>query len=1325
MLLVSCTQEYDDSALKEKIDALSSQVAKCVQQVNELNTQVQGLNAVIEQWKAGGFVESIQEISGGYTIKFVGGQTVTLYNGKDGSNGTGTPGADGHSPVVSVKADADGQLYWAVDDEFLLDAQGNKVPVNVTPSFRINDAGELIVTIGGVDKNLGLVKGAGNSIFESVVPGDETVVFTLVTGISFEIPMVKAFKLVIDTKSFTEVTAGQQIAIPYTVQNGQGATVMAFAGGMYKASVDEAAGKINVTVPTPAADGQIMAWAQTETVVSPIIILSFTVAQGQGQGGEEPAAEVVIVSQPETYQAIPMAGGEVAVSLTSNVDIVVEQPSVDWVSAILTKADYTLTLTLAENTGAPRSTVLKINRADNGETVQRIQIAQLGNTEPSENPYGDAELPVISTTTTWAGSYFDAIVTANAASGSTEWISPDGENFINGGLGYFAGHTESVDETTGEQKITYGKFKFKISENAGTSLGKMSRVQLGGTGVLGKRNILQFKVAGSGKLILIGRSGGDAARNINIAVGSAPVSDAGFELPGKASDAASIEKEVTAAEGDIISIYSMNSGINLYSIKWVPAGSQDDPVNPPVEDTDSWDFSQSAWQTAFAALGEPATELAAVNLSLAGLDVVADAKAKYGTNYFQMPGGGSTSKNCFKFTAQADGVVTVAESHTSSTSAPDPIRYVVVYNDGRETQVEGSVNSKNISNCKFNVKAGDVYVYGTGGMRFYKISFAAGESYDPENPGVEEAQGELECPNPPTVGTVALDQLTGYAANVTGGANGNVLHFNSGKALQTWLLARTKSEKAGDHTPVTIWLSGTFKPDDGRDFSEAHPWFDVKDVSNLSFIGTDSFVMDRIGIFCVRASNIVIRNINFQQPKASNGADAVSLQNCDGVWVDHCTFTSLNQTKDYEDGSTDVTHGSKNVTVSWCRYIKTQKSCLVGHSNSASGDAAITATFHHNWFDGSSSRHPRVRFGRAHVYNNLFDGCTTYGVGSAYGAKVLVEYNYFDGVQLPTDICTYPAKESNESNLQGSVAGYLYPTQNVYVNRPAKAKDPYPLSNVMYTAYNGTTITPLTYADFKPAYSYTVTAAEDVPAVVKAGAGYGKLGFSEAPIAVNNGGITEFNGTDDDPVDPDEDDPDEPGDTPATGLADGWSWVINNGSMATYSVSDGNLTINGTGKWESSDQKFGAVYREIAGDFTAVVKLVSYNPQKDSNQASAGIIIIDGDASATGSNLVFAMVGNKYGNFRAAAGGAKSGFTLSAPETTGGDTYLKMVREGNNVKLSYSLDGGNTYGNVSSKAFTALSETVKIGLVVNSGDNSKTSTAVFSTFTVNDTVIAF
>lgn len=407
--------------------------------------------------------------------------------------------------------------------------------------------------------------------------------------------------------------------------------------------------------------------------------------------------------------------------------------------------------------------------------------------------------------------------------------------------------------------------------------------------------------------------------------------------------------------------------------------------------------------------------------------------------------------------------------------------------------------------------------------------------YDPDKPvePVVNPDGELECPNPPTVGTVEIDKLYGYATGVTGGEGAtasNILHFNDGKALQTWLLARAKVDK-GNGTPTIIWLSGTFKPGDGRDFDSSHPWFDVKEVSNISFLGTDDFVMDCIGFFIVRSKNIIIRNINMRMPKADNSADGISMQSSEGIWVDHCTFTSVNQAHDYEDGSTDITHATKNVTVSWCRYIKTQKSCLVGHSDGANADAAITATFHHNWFQGSSSRHPRVRYGTVHVYNNLYDGCTTYGAGSAYGAKVLLEYNYFDAVHLPTDICTYPAKQSGSSwvsNLNGKVAGYLYPTQNKYVNKPDNASDPYPFYNIKYKAYNGETITPLTYADFKPSYSYMVTAVDDVPAVVSSGAGHGKLGWKEAPVAVNNGNVTTTDPTDPDPQDPDVEDPDDP-----------------------------------------------------------------------------------------------------------------------------------------------------------------------------------------------------
>ena len=869
----------------------------------------------------------------------------------------------------------------------------------------------------------------------------------------------------------------------------------------------------------------------------------------------------------ENLQPIGAEGGKITITAKANSDVTakVDDQAKDWIRDITTKGltDYAFEFEVDPNDSEEARSGNIVFTNENGS--ETITVTQEGKPAIPENPYGDAELEKITATTTWEGAVFDAIITANAESGTTEWTSPDGENFINAKLGYLAGQTTSVDES-GNPKVTYGKFKFKKDEKAYTSGTKMSRLQLTSAGILGKRNNLQFKVAGPGTLTIIGRSSGDPARMINFAIGTTPVSETGFEVPDKTADAVTLTKALQTADGDIVSIWSMENAINLYSIKWTPEGSTPDPGDDPQPGevtSATWDFSSDAWQSALAEAAPEACHetnegktVSGWTVSLDGLTYTSGSsgKGKWSTTgYINPSGGGSDTERVFSFTAAKDGTLTIVVSNTGEKE--DNTRMVTVKDASGVNSQVGGANSLTPITLTFTVKKGAVKIYPTGnGLRFYSIRFGeSGETPGPDDPDTPPVPGEgdeLECPNPPTVGEVPIDQLVGYGASVTGGnaaTGANILHFDNGKALQTWLLQRTKDEKKGDHSPKTIWLSGTFGPGDGRDFSEAHPWFDVKDVSNLSFYGTDSFVMDRIGFFLVRANNIIIRNINFRQPKANNGADAVSIQTSDGVWVDHCTFTSLNQTKDYEDGSTDITHASKNVTVSWCRYIKTQKSCLVGHSNSASADAAITATFHHNWFDGSSSRHPRVRFGKVHVYNNLFYGCTTYGVGSAYGAKVLVEYNYFDGVHLPTDICTYPAKQSGSSwvsNLTGSVAGYLYATQDVYVNKPANASNPYPFTNVKYTVYNGTPGSPLTYADFKPPYSYSVTAAEDVPAVVKAGAGYGKLsGFAEAPVAVNNGGITDFNGTDDNPENPDPDDPDDPADP-----------GVDDGSAHTYTL---------------------------------------------------------------------------------------------------------------------------------------------------------------------------
>ncbi len=588
-------------------------------------------------------------------------------------------------------------------------------------------------------------------------------------------------------------------------------------------------------------------------------------------------------------------------------------------------------------------------------------------------------------------------------------------------------------------------------------------------------------------------------------------------------------------------------------------------------------------------------------------------------------------------------------------------------------------------------------------------------------------EGEEKEEEKPITGNVELDKLYGYAEGTTGGqgaTEANTHHFDNGKKFTEWLKLREKNKS---EEPAIVWLSGTFTKEDGRDSSS--PWFDIKRTNNISIYGTNSFKMENVGFFLNGANNIIIRNIYIKMPKADNGADGISMQASSKVWIDHCTFESMNQTSDYEDGSCDITHATKQVTVSWNHFIKTQKTALVGHSNSATADAVITATFHHNYFDKSSSRHPRVRFGKVHVYNNFYNGVTTYGVGSAYEAKVLVEYNNFDAVHLPTDICTFPAKKSGSSwvsNLTGSKAGYLYERDNTFTNKPSNSSDPYPFVNTEYIAYNGEKLsTPLIFNDFKPEYEYILDDSEKINEIVPSGAGVGKLpNFETAPIDVNNGNITGGNegGGENPTPDPDPEEGKE--------LGGGW-YALNIGDAdGTNSISTDNkaITMTGKGKFESGKQEFSYVYREITGDFEITVSLDDYTTASSSNQSEAGLLFTP-DITTTGNDFMHALSGKggnafNYSHRISVANSSKGG--LDTPTTSGGKTYLKLRRVGNNYYSSYSLDGGITYGKESTKTFTIeLPNKLYVGLVVNSGSTSQTATAIFSDLKINGIAYLF
>ncbi|KAA9333356.1 T9SS type A sorting domain-containing protein [Hymenobacter busanensis] len=198
----------------------------------------------------------------------------------------------------------------------------------------------------------------------------------------------------------------------------------------------------------------------------------------------------------------------------------------------------------------------------------------------------------------------------------------------------------------------------------------------------------------------------------------------------------------------------------------------------------------------------------------------------------------------------------------------------------------------------------------------------------------------------------------------------------------------------------------------------------------LEGVGNDA-VADGWGIRIKNASNVEIRNIGTMNCDSDEGDNIGLQQDNDYIWVHNSDFFYGHAGSDPDqvkgDGALDAKR-STYVTFSYNHFWDTGKSNLLGLSETSTQGLYIT--YHHNWYDHSDSRHPRVRFYSAHVYNNYYDGNAKYGAGSTEGSSVFMEGNYFRN-------CKYPMLTS----MQGTDVYNPATQANDYTNMPIFSKE--------------------------------------------------------------------------------------------------------------------------------------------------------------------------------------------------------------------------------------------------------------------------------------------
>jgi pectate lyase len=224
--------------------------------------------------------------------------------------------------------------------------------------------------------------------------------------------------------------------------------------------------------------------------------------------------------------------------------------------------------------------------------------------------------------------------------------------------------------------------------------------------------------------------------------------------------------------------------------------------------------------------------------------------------------------------------------------------------------------------------------------------------------------------------------------------------------------------------------------------------------SNKTLVGAGAgAVLQGVSFDLSGESNVIVRNVTISEvnPSLVEAGDGLTINDAHHVWIDHSRFSMIS------DGYFDIQR-SRAVTVSWSHLDGRNPFVCGGQHHYVSLVDASQVTYHHDFFDHTSGRNPKVTGASlVHLFNDYYLDVTYFCLSAATGSSALVEDNVFQDSRYP----------------QWSEGGLIEADDDLYLGTSADAGQ---------RRDDNADVAP-------PAYHYTLDAPSSVPAIVTAGAG--------------------------------------------------------------------------------------------------------------------------------------------------------------------------------------------------------------------------------------------